>query len=606
MESTLEPVTAQEKPCLVAAGQGFSVSYKGKSLYSRYAPQKAVLQTVANLQLLPGTLIICASPCLWYGLQELLDKLPESCFVLAMEFDAALHAFAKEELCKQPFAADSRLHFLPYQAFSPQKRAESSATPEELASTAAAAITTAIATVVHYGGDKRKSPLPPLHTFRRAILVELSGGTQFNKPLYSIATAAAENTIATFWKNRLTLTRFGRLYSRNLFKNLANATNSIPFSQLQQSVKKPILLFGAGESTESTLCELPRSALKAAYIIAVDAALPILSAHGVTCDCVVAVESQLAIEAAYIGNTHQTPLILADIVSRPQVTKHVKKAKLTPEKATPSGVCYFFSKYTDASFLSELQAKSLLPKTIPPLGSVGLTATYLALLLRADTTLPIFVTGLDFSFSLGLTHARGAPAHIQRLIKSNRKQPSQNMAAAFKNGAKCMQGKTGPVYTDLVLSSYAEQFATTFSGCINLFDAAKSGLPLGIPRIGNTELLALLVHAASQNAAFAQKAASIASTSNACKNRNDAIRTYLQNEQQALERLKQLLIHGEAAKAENMSVQEELTALITPREYLYLHFPDGYQCRPQDVSFLKRVRSEIDFFLKDITRGLNK
>ncbi|MDE5798974.1 MAG: hypothetical protein K2H73_08185, partial [Treponemataceae bacterium] len=87
-----------QKPCLVRTGQGFSLSYQNRLLYSKYAPQKAIVQTIARLTVLPHTLILCASPCLWYGLRELLAKLPADCFVLGIEADKNLHNVAAAEL----------------------------------------------------------------------------------------------------------------------------------------------------------------------------------------------------------------------------------------------------------------------------------------------------------------------------------------------------------------------------------------------------------------------------------------------------------------------------------------------------------------------------
>jgi len=55
----------------------------------------------------------------------------------------------------------------------------------------------------------------------------------------------------------------------------------------------------------------------------------------------------------------------------------------------------------------------------------------------------------------------------------------------------------------------------------------------------------------------------------------------------------------------NMSEDErrvEIEKLLAAREYLYLHFPDGLKAS-FDLSFLKRVRAEIDFFIKDIEVG---
>jgi hypothetical protein len=55
-------------------------------------------------------------------------------------------------------------------------------------------------------------------------------------------------------------------------------------------------------------------------------------------------------------------------------------------------------------------------------------------------------------------------------------------------------------------------------------------------------------------------------------------------------------------KLDDAAREKEIYAILSDHEYLFLHFPDGY--KPSTApSFLKRVRAEIDFFLKDIRRA---
>ena len=94
--------TIDQKPCLVNTAQGFSVSYKDKLLYSKYAPNKAILQTVTSLNLLPGTLILCLSPVLPYGLLELASKLPKDSLMLGIEADLNLYDFIIDYFSNKP------------------------------------------------------------------------------------------------------------------------------------------------------------------------------------------------------------------------------------------------------------------------------------------------------------------------------------------------------------------------------------------------------------------------------------------------------------------------------------------------------------------------
>ena len=563
MADTLsERENAPETPCLVSTERGFSVSYKGRFLYSKYAPERAILGAIDSLQILPNTLILAFSPALWLGLEELLEKLPEDCFVLGVEADENLHEFAKTELEKLQTTKNTAL--LPYE------------------------LNDYIVNILS-GEDfpsKKEigSLLPHISTFRRAIPLEMSAGTQFNKEKYIAFASLAQNAIASFWKNRITLTRLGRLYSRNLFKNLSNIPHSLDFKSLAHTVSQPIFVFGAGESIEETLARIPKSEIKKCFIMAVDAASPALKAHGIRIDAIVAVEGQLAIEKAYIGGTAQNSLIIADITSRSQVTRHSEK------------LTFFASKYTDAQFFKNLSQKGFFPPTVPPLGSVGLTAVHLALLLRENASVPVFVSGLDFSFSLGRTHTKNAPAHIARLCASGKLHPAENYDAAFKAGAKQMLGKNSiPVFTDTALTGYANTFADFFAGTPNLYDAGAQGLSLGLQEISAEKITAYLETIEAKATTDLHRLESA---------EESAIISFLEGEEKALNRIKELLMFGKDVASCSCSLEEELHALIAPREYLFLHFPDGYQCNTSDLSFLKRVRGQLDFFLKDIRKSL--
>jgi hypothetical protein len=82
---------SDKKPCLVKAGQGFSVQYKERLLYSKYNPQKNILSLVDSLKIMEGTVILCLSPVLCYGLGELLAALPKDCLLICAEADYNLY-----------------------------------------------------------------------------------------------------------------------------------------------------------------------------------------------------------------------------------------------------------------------------------------------------------------------------------------------------------------------------------------------------------------------------------------------------------------------------------------------------------------------------------
>ena len=181
--------TINQKPCVVQkieTPQGFSVSYKDHLLYSKYNPSKSIISTIENLQLLPGTIILCCSPVLAYGITELLNKLPENCLIILCEAEQALADFSTAERIYNN--SDKRIL-----SCHPEKLNELPLSIYDLANTG---------------------------LYKRVIKIDMSAGVQFNKEFYDRLFAACSDSVMTFWKNRITLTRFGRRYSKNLFENL--------------------------------------------------------------------------------------------------------------------------------------------------------------------------------------------------------------------------------------------------------------------------------------------------------------------------------------------------------------------------------------------------
>lgn len=560
----MEELSIHEKPCLENTSRGFSVSYKNKLLYSKYDPRKAILNIINDLNLLPGTLILCNSPCLCYGLKELYEKLPTDSFVLGIELDENLFEFSKGY----------------FQEFACGKADMLFAGPKDICSLFS-----------FFEGEISLHEIksPELYRFKRAIFIDFSAGTSFYKESYSRIYSSVQNYIATFWKNRITLVKFGRLYCRNLFHNMYNLPNSIEMSNFIGKIESPIFIFGAGESTEATLSSVPAELLSRCFVLTVDAALPALKKYGINPDGIVAVESQLAIEKNYIGNKNADGFIFADMASRKQITDYTKK-----------GVVYFSSEFCNSKFLKDLSSKEFFPEFVPPLGSVGLTAVYLALKFRKNEDVPVFFTGLDFSYSLGRTHTRGAFHHTQRLIETNRFKKIENYDSAYKNTASAVAGKNGKVmFTDKNLGSYAQIFHANFASFKNLFDAGESGIYLGLPLLSNLQVADWL-----SKTLLNTKKIDFSFDETRIIERKNMILDFFYEEEKVLNRIKELLMFGKDVESCSMSLNDELYRLISVREYLFLHFPDGFKCNVSDISFLKRIRSEIDFFLKDVKNGI--
>ena len=167
-------------------------------------------------------------------------------------------------------------------------------------------------------------------------------------------------------------------------------------------------------------------------------------------------------------------------------------------------------------------------------------------------------------------------------------------------GARKIIGKNGiEVFTDTALEGYAKSFADFFAGTLNLYDCGKQGIGLGLEKIGSEKARAYLETISSLT-----QETTLSSGKELPAQSLQQIRTFLESEEKALNRIKELLMFGRDVASCSCSLEDELHSLIAPREYLFLHFPDGYKCDTKDLSFLKRIRGQIDFFLKDIKNEL--
>ncbi len=537
-----------EEPCLVDSGQGFSVYYKDRFLYSKYSPKKNIQKAIELVSIPEESVVLAISPCLWYGLDELAKKTPENSFIIGLEADEKLFSLAQNKL--EEYLQQNPEH----------KTKILLATPETI--------------------EEVINKLPPQ---RKVINIEFSGGSFINKVLYTQIINYVQNYIASFWKNRVTLVKLGRLFNRNFFKNLKNipVAKSIPLHS--KYFDRPIIVFGAGESTEIFLKKADIHLLNKCIIIAVDAVFPVLQKYGLKVDFVTGVESQLAIEKAYIGVKYSKSILLSDMAGRNEVIRHFSPNTL-----------YFYSEFDNSSFFSRFEKALILPQKIPALGSVGLTATYLALMMRANENINVYVCGLDFSFTLGKTHLRGAPAHVSRLISCSKIKKVENYEAAFKISSKKINGKNGKMFTDAALSGYGFLFNHYFKNTKNLFDAGEEGIPLNIERIPVEH-----IYSACKNFPETKDFSKLIKSD--LRNKTEITENFLNEEKQSILRIKELLSKGEnSSPPPQATLNEELYNLLKTREYLYLHYPDGYKCDISNISFLKRVRSELEFFLKDL------
>ncbi len=426
--STPAPEATDPAPPRIAEAErgGFFVEYRGIPLYSRVDPRATPERSAAGLPLQEDTLYLVPSPLLGYGLGTLLDRLPASSAVLALEADSRLAELASARI-SQAVLVHPRFRFL-----SDPSRAEYT---------------------VH-----------ALGRFRRCVEVPLSFGRKLHPEAYDRALESVNAELTRYWRNRMTMVHMGRLWARNLVRNLGR----LPEADIREPRNwgGPIVVCGAGPSLEAA-CPWIASERNRLHVLSCDTAVGSLLDGGILPDAVVCLEGQIQNLQDFLpAGGREIPLFL-DLTSHPSAYHSVRGPKFLT-----------LTRYEPLSFLDRLESLPLPALRVPPLGSVGVLAVLLA---RTLTEGPVFLAGLDFSFPAGTTHARGSPALKAETLRQSRLYRARGQ---WKNSfsAEPVPGSRAE-RTGKVLASYAGLLAGEIQGDSRIHDIRVSGLPLGRPRI---------------------------------------------------------------------------------------------------------------------------
>ena len=539
----------------------------GKTLLSGVDPVRRAERAADVVAITGRTLYLCPSPLYGYGLERFLSRLEEqepNSAVLCIEADPELYELSAENISSS-VAHNSRLHL-----------AKSCDKPE-------------LAAFVRdtYGAA----------AFRRIEMLRLTGGYQLFPELYDSLLDMLRGEMATDWSNTLTLTKLGRLYIRNFFRNLA--LESSPHEPRCPSIANlsfedaPVLVLGAGPSLDEILDQLKENDVSSANrtfkIVCVDTCVGALKDRGITPDLVVILESQHWNLRDFSGCRGWRAPAAVDLSALPSSVRVLDGDKY-----------FFFTPWTDLRVFERLKEADLLPPSMPPLGSVGLTAVALA---HRLTRGKIICSGLDFSFTQDKYHARGTPGHRRRLNTQTRFRGVEN-TAAFASGVFPAISKSGAiVYCNPIMKNYRDLFEREFAGDQRLFDIEGSGLPLGVKTLSMNEAAGILnirnfyheLVPSVQTRTDTNRSCDIEQQVREVSGKEIKLKLFLENEKRRLTELRNML------SGEIEADRQRLEVLIDELDYLWVHFPDCAGGRRQeitDVSFLKRVRAEIDPMLK--------
>jgi hypothetical protein len=540
----------EETPRKLEARRGFSVFYKGKTLLSMIDPLVQSERVLAAAHNVSRTLYLCPSPLYGYGLERFLQTISDDSILLCIEVDELLMQFTRREIFPSLFQH-------------PQFRLISTRDVQALCSY-----------IKNEWGAR---------AFRRIEVLRITGGWQLYPEIYQNLEKALQREIAIDWGNAVTLMKLGRRYALNFIRNLELLASN-PSAECIHFGDKPLLLLGAGPSLDDFLQALENAALPNTFadkknrdfgIICVDTALSALNARNIQPDLVLALETQHWNLRAFIGIDAAAIPLAMDLSALPATSEQLG-----------SRTFLFTTPWADLSIFRRLKQKRLSPLSMLPLGSVGLTAVLLALKVSSGD---IITAGLDFSFRFDNYHAKETPSWRDLRRKQNRLN-GIIPTTAFRKGVFKTTAKNGSaVFSDVGLQNYRDLFEQEFSTENRLFDICSSGLPLGIPSISIQEAMQMLTEKKSSSEVLFSSAIN--------ENQSERVKQFIHEEHRYLQELKSCLT------GEKETSPGELNELLCKTDYLWAHFPDyaGKSTKfpaANDLSFLKRVRTEIDLFLK--------
>ena len=245
----------------------------------------------------------------------------------------------------------------------------------------------------------------------------------------------------------------------------ARPGNARIHSFTQMSTSLPVILIGAGISLEAHIDTITH--LQSTHcIVAVDTALPILRMHNINPDIVFALESQIYNLRDFLSGIDQNTIVALDITSHPSLLRIIHD----------SPVALYASMFANISLLKLLAEKEILPTEIETLGSVGIVALYLSLLL---TKKEIYVLGIDFSYRMGKTHCRGAPFLSSMMHATHMLNPDPLYAfCALRAQAQhiCMDKNGHPTRSEPTLMNSNNILQHICSSYQRIYDCGDEGL----------------------------------------------------------------------------------------------------------------------------------
>jgi hypothetical protein len=523
------------RPRLEETGRGLTVRVGDRYLYSRYDPEKRAVRIAESVPLRDRCIYLVPSPLLGYGLTKLIERVPRDSIILTIEYSQEIMALCSNHL--------------------PQKNER----------------------IVNVRLSDRESLHALLYSlgpwrFRRVHRVDLNSGASLNPEVYNELSDFLLEDLMSYWRNRHALDRLGREWIRHIFANISEmASGAIDFRNLRElQINGTPLVAGAGPSLENSM-KFMRKNRERLWILAVDTALPALMGNGLTPDAVAVLDTQPWNLLDFHNSAGTGIPVIADLSSYPPCLTHT------------GGPCYLYSsEFAELNFLRNLKEYGLRDFIIPPLGSVGLAA--LEIISRISSG-PVFLTGLDFAYSPGKSHARGSSFHHWQLSSLSRLNPHPGWEASMRRPRSRDADAFGlPLNTDTVLQGYAALLKDRYSGDERFRVLEPGGLNLDIPLISPKEAEVILSRErlAGSPGGSSEKAAER-------KGMVDKASSFLDRELKSLAGV----IDAWDAYAEGSGSAAKVSESLEGMDEVFADFPDEPPLPKENDSFLVRGVSRV-------------
>jgi len=406
------------------------LTWKGRRVRSPDDGPEGAARKVPLALLKPGSLFFVPSPLEGWGLDALLEKLPADGALVVLEIDPDLrqHCRGAFEKFLGTRTGDPRLFWL-------------EADTEESISDLFGRL--------------------PLGQLRRSEFLTFNGAWMIHAQRYRQVFSRLEQGLIRWWSNRITSVQMGPLWVRNFFDNLRSPTFS--FSPWPDWGDSSVVVCGAGVTLETALPWI-RAHRDHWKVIAVDTALPIFKAWSMIPDAVVCLEAQHANLQDFSGWLGARVPLFADLTSFPPATRVFN-----------GSLFWYISEFAPLALWERWPWDASLVPRIPPLGSVGVVAAWIAWKLTRGQVL---LAGLDFSFPDGQSHARGAPSLSALGCRTDRLHPMEQTgtwegAGRYRTRANWLTTNIMDGYAGVLSEQAAVQASRTRTW-------KEAGIPLGL------------------------------------------------------------------------------------------------------------------------------